>query len=606
MSKPLKVFLTMLSYTAICFLGCFIYGISQQDPYAGNILPPDAFSYKVIESIILYEKFLPSIFATSMLISLSWAFSTKSIDMKRFSKIQLSNLKKVLITGFISVFFCFTFSELVVPLAKNKKTEFENNAHNYVEFYYYANKYREEKNFELANFYIENALKIFPTSQNALRLSKNIEYESVSVPAEEYVPVEQVAKYVAHYDFNPQNTAEEISYLLETSKNHYKNGDFFNAHYYAMQVQHLSKDGSLNNQEARNIAADSWNKISSTDNKYDETLAELYAEKKRGYIALVEEDYISAYYIFSGLIQKNFEDNDILFYKDVAERGMQDSVFFTDETEVLTSFESFRDIYFTVQNSDNSKDVIYIRGITILENAGQFVQYFRDFYVYTYKFDGTLLKSVYTPYAKMIAIPASSLGDSLNKQKIKQDGYVPYILLRSVDRYSSNAQILPEYTFEDLCKDKSEKNYIILEMPYEDFNLIRQASKGQDQMPIPSLLKFAEKAAGYGYSSAIFSCTLARRLSYPLFLLICFILVGLFAWNYRLMPGRKVAFRWIFVFPLINILVFLILHVLNYFGNIFFFTLYGSVGTTAIFLAPIILVVIFFISCILFLSLRGE
>ena len=58
--------------------------------------------------------------------------------------------------------------------------------------------------------------------------------------------------------------AEEISYLLETSKNHYKNGDFFNAHYYAMQVQHLSKDGSLNNQEARNIAADSWNKISST------------------------------------------------------------------------------------------------------------------------------------------------------------------------------------------------------------------------------------------------------------------------------------------------------------------------------------------------------
>ena len=109
---------------------------------------------------------------------------------------------------------------------------------------------------------------------------------------------------------------------------------------------------------------------------------------------------------------------------------MQDSVFFTDETEVLTSFESFRDIYFTVQNSDNSKDVIYIRGITILENAGQFVQYFRDFYVYTYKFDGTLLKSVYTPYAKMIAIPASSLGDSLNKQKIKQDGYVPYILLK--------------------------------------------------------------------------------------------------------------------------------------------------------------------------------
>ena len=150
------------------------------------------------------------------------------------------------------------------------------------------------------------------------------------------------------------------------------------------------------------------------------------------------------------------------------------------------------------------------------------MQYFRNFSLYTYDKNGKFLKSVFTPYAKMIALPAMSLGESFYNENVDKDGYVPYILLKSVDRFSSNRKVEPEYTFADDYNKKSEDNYVVLEMPYEDFNLIRQAAKGYQQMPIPSLIQFAKKAANYGYSSAIYSCALASRISYQLFLMICF------------------------------------------------------------------------------------
>ena len=206
----------------------------------------------------------------------------------------------------------------------------------------------------------------------------------------------------------------------------------------------------------------------------------------------------------------------------------------------------------------------------------------------------------------MIAIPASSLGSSLSNEKVNIDGYVPYILLKSVDRHSSSNQVLPTYTFAYDYPNEIEERAIILEMPYEDINLIRQASKGAEQMPIPALFQFSEKASSYGYSSAIYACSLAYRISFPLFMMICYIIVGLFSWNYRLMPGRPIKFRWILTFPFFHLMIYLIFHVLTYFGNIFFFTLFGAIDTKAIFLAPIILTFGILWAALAYTSLRGE
>ena len=606
--KPIfKTIIIIFAYMIICFLGCVIFAAFQENPYAGTVLPHNSFFYKILQGILIFVDFLPSICGTGALIGLSWGFSQKSANMKRFSKIQLENLKSVLIVSLISTVLCFVFSEFVRPICNSKKTKIENEAQNYIDFFYYANQYKSQKKYDLAEFYVENALKIYPNSEKALALSKEIEYLSVDTVSEEYDSLEEMAKYVAHIDSSPKTPDEEILYLLETSLSHYENGDYFNSHYYATQAQYLSAEGSLNHQATKNIAADSWNKISATENKYDKDLAELFAEKKRGYVALLEEDYIKAYYIFENLIDQGFNDKDIFFYKDISEQGLLNITFFTDETDALRRFESFRDVYFTITSDDGKKDVIYIRGITILEDAGQFVQYFRNFSMYSYDKQGKFLKSVFTPYAKMIALPVKSLGNSLsNNEEINKNGYVPYVLLKSVDRFSSNTQVSPKYNFAEDYPFKSEENYLILEMPYEDFNLIRQASIGHKEMPIPSLFQFAKKAANYGYSSAIFSYSLTSRICYPLFLMICFIYVGLFAWNYRLMPGRRISFRWYLTFPLFNILVFLVYHVLDYFGNIFFFTLFGSIGTVANFAAPIILVLALFISGLAFLSSHGE
>ncbi len=606
MKPTVKTFIIIFTYISVCFLGCLILGFCLNESNFNHLLPHHIGIARFLKGLTFFCDIFPSICACGALFGLAWSFNTKVGNLKRYSRIQLGNLKRVLFVSFISTFMCFITSEVVYPLVNQKQTKIENEIQNYVDFYYFANEYKALGNYNLAKFYVENALKLHPTSPAAKALANEIEYLSTDVEKTEYDFSNEIAKYVANINVTQKTPEDEISHLLDTAKSHYVNNDFFNAHYYAIQAQYLTKEGSLNHQTAMNIAADAWNKISNTENQYDKELAALYAEKKRGYVALLEEDFIKSYYIFNDLIDKGYNDKDIVFYKDVAEQGLLNITFFTDESETLRKFESSRDIYFTLNHSDGSKDVIYIRGITILDDAGQFVQYFRNFLLSRYSKDGKFQKSIFTPYAKMIAIPASSLGKSVENTNIKKDGYVPYVLLSSVDRYSSSNQVLPTYTFAYDYPNEIEERAIVLEMPYEDINLIRQASKGAEQMPIPALFQFSEKASSYGYSSAIYSCSLAYRISFPLFMMICYIIVGLFAWNYRLMPGRPIKFRWYLTFPVFQLIIYLIFHVLTYFGNIFFFTLFGAIGTKAIFVAPIILTFGILWAALAYTSLRGE
>lgn len=604
--KPiLRTTIIILSYVFICFIGCLIFAFVQKIP-SSLVLPHDLFGYKFLNGFLYFIKFLPSICCTGILIGFSWSFQTKITQLKRFSKIQLGNLKKVLLVGFVSTFFCFVSTEVLLPIFEDKQTQKENDAHNYVEYIYYANLYKLQKDYNLANFYVEKALELYPDSEGAISLSKEIEYRTVDTEHQEYNSLEEVANFVATYDSEIQTTQERVLHLLEQAENYYSKLDYFNAHYYATQAQYLSEKGSLNEQTAKDIAADSWNMISSTESKYNRELAELYAEKKRGYVSLLEEDYINAYYIFDNLAKADFPDEDILFYKDVAEFGLLNSTFFTDETESLQSFESSKNIYFTINNADGTKDVVYIKGLTVLEDAGQLVQYFRNFFLYKYDSEGNFLKSIFAPYAKMIAVHASSFGNSLENTRISKSDYVPYILLKSVDRHAADIQVLPTITYADNYFDNASSNSLILEMPYSDFSVLRQASKGPEKMSIFSLFGFSEKATEYGYSSMVYSWALTKRVSYPLFLMILFICLGLMAWNYRLLYGRPVAFRWIFVFPLINAIAYFALQVLNHFGNIFFFTLFSAIGAFSMYLSIGILILGIFIFSLVFLSSRGE
>ena len=608
MKPTLRTFSIILIYMFLCFIGLMIFSFCVDSEIYNTVLQKDLFLLKFITGILLFIGFLPSICATAGLIGFSWGFSsTKAGILKRFSKTMMKNLKNVMVIACFSVFISFLASEVLKPILENKQTSLQNNARNYQEFLYHAKQYNKEGNFDLASFYVSNALKIFPKSTDALDLQKIIEYSNVSAQiSEEYSISNEIAKYVANLEETKKTPSDEINFLLTKSKEYFNSQDFFNAHYYAIHAQYLAEKGSLNYQTAMNLATDAWNMISTTENKYDKEMAEIYAEKKRGYIALLEEDFIKAYYIFTELEKKGLAETDLLFYKDVAEQGLINSTFFIDETESLRSFESSKDIYFTITNNDGSKDVIFIQGITILEDAGQFLQYFRDFYMYSYDKNGNFIKSLYTPYAKMVALPVSSLNGNLSNLDVNPKGYVPYVLLKSIDRESSSTSVLPSYKFANNVKNKDAKNSIILEIPYEDFNLIRQASKGQESMPLAALFSFAERADKYGYSAAIYYCSLAKRITYPLFLLSFFIFLAAFGWNYRLMPGKPFAFRWIFLFPIINFILLCILKILEHFINICFFILFNAIGGNAVIISACIFILSVFCFSLIFLSSRGE
>ena len=82
--KPIfKTIIIIFAYMIICFLGCMIFAIFQENPYAGTVLPHNSFFYKILQAILVFVDLLPSICGTGALIGLSWGFSQKSVNMKR-------------------------------------------------------------------------------------------------------------------------------------------------------------------------------------------------------------------------------------------------------------------------------------------------------------------------------------------------------------------------------------------------------------------------------------------------------------------------------------------------------------------------------------------
>lgn len=67
--KPIfKTLIIIFSYMLICFLGCIIFAIAQEDPYTGTVLPHSVALYKILQAVLIFVEIVPSICGTGALI----------------------------------------------------------------------------------------------------------------------------------------------------------------------------------------------------------------------------------------------------------------------------------------------------------------------------------------------------------------------------------------------------------------------------------------------------------------------------------------------------------------------------------------------------------
>ncbi|MBO4508171.1 MAG: hypothetical protein J5747_05985 [Spirochaetaceae bacterium] len=632
---------------------------------AESVLPPDSFGYRLNKGFIFFFNLIPAVLMTAEIFGFSWFFGISSSGReKRFSTIMLGHFKSVLIICVSCVLICFVVKEALIPIVEEKISVYEIRQRNFVLYTELANENANEGSYDYARFYADEALKLYPDSAEAKELARHMEEEEIKARSKSgmttpdtqdkgyyayqqgdslaYSSLQKAEKALADSDYinahyyaelakkttgrDDQNKAraQEISSIaldklsknsdyLEIAEIALKTSNYIDAHYYA-ELAKKTNDEEIK-ARANEISSMAWDIISNNDDLLNKGTDELYKTKKEAYIALERGDVLKAYYTLLKLNDLYPSDPDVKNYFAATMEKLQKQYFFVDETTDMRDFEAANDVYFAWTKADGTIDIIFIGGISIVEDTGQFVQYFRNFSVTTVSPEGDTIQFFSVPYAKMTAQLVSSLRDSglidANWEiKTSNDQYVPFIFLEGVDREADNLRngkinpsIAPKYKYP---QEEDPLPFYLLDIPFGDLTLIRLACGGPENMPFISLLRFASKADQYGFSSEIYSCALAKRCCYPFIILVFMIFFAVVSFNYRLLSGHMFRFGWILLFPIMTAGIYFMMMLADYLESIVAISMYSLLGAaTPIGMLGIVILLVLLTS-FRFLSVHGE
>ncbi|MBP3773049.1 MAG: hypothetical protein J6I53_10240 [Treponema sp.] len=605
-----KTGIIVLIYAVLAFAICLL--VSNIMGKVPMLLPGEESSYIFLRGFLFFCKFLPSLVFSAFLIGCAIAYGRDAEKAQvRYSPLIMAHFRRTMIASIIIVFVVSLITEVFVPIFEQRQARARIKPILFSEFLTLSQEYYDKGNMNLAFEYSYNALLLNPKDKDALFIKEHSEAELNSLKMVLDRPVEE-PKYV----FIPakETKGETITSLLNKAKAAEALENWFDAHYYAYLAIEVGNEKDINLDEANRLASEAWNHL------FDPTVIKesdeqvLFRKKRDAYRTLIRGDNIEAYYQFREIAAFSDVaalDPDVSKFLSIAEQRVSEQCFFIEEVENLRRFEAYNNIYFAISHDDGTKDVVYIRGITPVKNSGRMIQYVRGFSVFTYAEDGRFLRSIYVPYAKMLSEKVSTFdSDSKIRFGIK-DSFksVPYLMLESISRTDRGGRISPVYEYDaeyTRTKEPYLNNYFILGLPMSDFNLLCDATSGSGKMTLISLMRFLPKAREYGYSYEVYNSDFLYRLTYPLILLICCIFMACMAWNYRLKDSQLFKFKWIFLMPAITLILYFVMEFGLYVCRILDYALVIMLGSGAVYVSVVILVVVLFIVCFDFVSRTAE
>lgn len=604
----------MLStFLIIGFVLCLVFGFLY--PHPVELINSAVFPYKFLSGLQYFLAFLPALFFAGFIISLAVHFGHNAEGgFKRFSKATLERYKLVIITSLICAFVLTLSNECFSILIKNKKENLINRPKIITEYVKVGNNLLNQGYYNRALNYANAALKLEPNSKEAsiLKDKATVEINRMETSNLHFKLYENdiESNTVDRVLINPEQISEVYT-LYQKAVECFDNEEWFNAHYYATLGINLAtpKDPNLSN--LKDIANEAWNNLTEFVKLQKSEDQNHFEKKYEGYLALHQKDDLKAYYIFKELSTTSRElsiDPDVNFYLDVAENRIREKYFFVDETFEQESFEYANNIYFAYDYKDGSKDIVYFKGVTTVEETGNSIQYLRDLTIVTIDKDKEVYRTVKVPYAKVLPVSVESLNET-TKQLLEIDEKtksIPYLMLNSIGRSDSSIKITPTFTYATE-QNVPNPSFLILPIPFDDFILLEKNTINPDTLSLIDLVKFVNIAEKYGFAETIFVQVLMNRLLFPLWILIILIFAATFAWHNRIGDSQYFKFSWIFSFPFIILLcmayykIAMFVFMLNNYALIVCFK--NSLGIVA---AIVFYVSLLFIVSLYFVSRKGK
>ena len=563
---------------------CLVIGFVLNVPF--EVSKNSVFLYKILTGLELFVKYLPVFIIASFILTFSVHFGQHCEgSIVRFSQAMVERFKKIMIFSLMLTFIITMSNEVFGTLINRKKQSIIESQKILNEYLKVGNNLFNNGFYERAKRYGNVALTLQPNSKEAVDLIDRAEVEiqrneNSNLRFKIYESVEEAEK-VDKVVINPEQINEVYSYYLK-AKDAYDKKEWFNAHFFAETGISLATPKDPNLEDLKKISNSAWNNLSEYHNLEKNEEQQIFDKKYEGYLALVQKDDLKAYYLFKQLYMSSRQmqsDPDVKFYLEIAENRVNEKSFFIDETFELESFENANDIYFACNYKDGTKDLVYFKGMTCVEETGNSVQYLRDLTIITIDNEGNFYRKMNVPYAKVLPVSVKNIPPSVKQLMGIEDDVesIPYLMLKSIERERENSEVFPVYTYSDGSVG-NKPEYLLLSMPYEHFLMLENFKNNVTSIPLPQLLKLAKISEQYGFLEEMFTQSCLDRLFYPIWILILFLLISTFAWNNRVGNGQYFKLAWVFAFPEFLVISYVFYKLSMFIFKLINFTLLGVFG----------------------------
>lgn len=618
-----KIAINVLIYTFIASLICFLIGMFAFKVPVLNA--NDIWAYRANNGWLFVLEVLPSAVIAGFLLGTSIYFGSIEVPQARFSGMLIENFKPIVLLCIIFTFALSLSHDVLTPVLKQKKTAYEEKPVLITHYLNLAQEYQlkslqKQEYSILAVYYSKKVVELDPANEKAkellrraeltaaVKVNKQKDIKQITSKNKSAVPIVTEAIDTVEIQKIKGSTTLE---LIQEAEKFFEKKDYLGAHYYAQTAIRFAKENDINLSKAKEIANKAWNILSEAQS---EELTEeniFFREKLHGYKKLNSGDFLSAYYIYQTLANEKAayeKDPDVKRYLNKARYELTQQYFFTDETTDKDSFESAENVYFSLRHKDGTYDIIYIKGITDIEETGKYVRYLREMYMYSFDAFGNFKSVMSTPYAKMLAVDVNTISAEKKMEASIDDKWkeIPYVMFCSVDRNQEGVRTGPKY-FDKNNAEFEGPNQVLLTMPYGDFDVLSQCSNGSHNMNFWTMAKMKIDASQYGFSKEIIMQTVLTSVFYPFMIFIILLFCASVGWNYRLLTENLFKFVWIFVIPVFHYILYGVVGFFEFLIKLMNFIFIGIAGTTfALYLGIAFYVVWIIVMSFLFLSRKGD
>jgi hypothetical protein len=546
-SSPLSVYAAYMIASLLV-----IAGYRWFFPGAAEPLKPFFLKWRIVAACIDFATLYPALAFSALVIPFGLKEHSGSgyaggdfVGDKSFSPRFLRYLFWPVITACVAAAVYAVVFFLLLPMAGNMKQSMMSRAGLFRTALEKAETYAAAGEWAEASRFLAISEGIWPGSEDADKIRKN--YGAGISSYQEQIRGEAEAEPEAG---DPLNSVEAMSQAEAA----FAEERWYDAHWLATLAERLARPGSAEIPPARALAARAWNKIAElAPNAREKERYALYRLKQDGYNAMLEQDWISAYYTFKELSALTPDDPDVEHYLEDSTRGLAEVAFFIEEIDLALG-EVSRDPVFSLpaDSEDGGRIVARFASMALLPDYA----YVWEPELIAVDKNGLFRYRVRSDYGKIIPV-------SINAHEAEPREQTA-VLLRALDRTDNGKRREPVWTDEAGETVDSGAAQVLVDLDFDSFALLSGALSGPEGLGLRELFDAEKALSGCGYVPEVFRAEILRRLSEPLFFLPLSVLALFLGWRFR---ARKKP-RYVYL-PMLGVLPLVFYHASLFLRSVF-------------------------------------